>query len=100
MSTYLELKGGNVKRVDSDPANPKFGQVWYNDTANQIKVTTTILAAWGSGGNLGTARERLGAAGTQTAGLAFGGFSSPVGNLNNTEEFTNTTEFSNKLDVS
>ena len=38
MTTYRQLKGYNVKRVDSDPANPQIGQVWYNDTANQIKV--------------------------------------------------------------
>ena len=43
MSTYLELKGGNVKRVDSDPANAQVGQVWYNDTLNKIKGRISIF---------------------------------------------------------
>jgi hypothetical protein len=30
-------------------------------------------SAWTAGGNLGTARQNLAGAGTQTAGLAFGG---------------------------
>jgi hypothetical protein len=33
-----------------------------------------VPAAWASGGNLGTARRSLAGAGTQTAGLAFGGY--------------------------
>ena len=45
--------------------------------AKSINVITG--AAWASGGNLGTARNRLGGAGTQTAGLAFGGSVSPGG---------------------
>ena len=59
MTTYRQLKGYNVKRVDSDPANAQVGQVWYNDTLNQIKVRTQVVAAWASGGNLGTARDGL-----------------------------------------
>jgi hypothetical protein len=140
MSTYLELKGGNVKRVDSDPANPEIGQVWYNDTINQIKVRTTTLASWASGGtlnehrgslsaspvgtqtasicfggqndnlsppkrnaseeyngsswtegnNINTSRYRIGAAGTQTAGLGFGGYTLP-GQTANTEEYNGTS---------
>jgi hypothetical protein len=35
----------------------------------------------GSGGNLNTARRCLGGAGTQTAGLAFGGRWSTISNL-------------------
>jgi hypothetical protein len=41
--------------------------------------------AWTAGGDLATARERLAGAGTQSAGLAFGG--SPIG-----ESFTAATE--------
>ena len=46
----------------------------YAETANVITG-----GAWASGGNLGTARNRIGGAGTQTAGLAFGGSVSPGG---------------------
>ena len=73
MSTYRALKGYNVKKVDSDPTNPQIGQVWYNDTANQIKVRTQVVAAWASGGNLNTGRSALQGGGTQTAAIAAGG---------------------------
>lgn len=45
--------------------------------------------SWTNGGNLSTARRSLGAAGTQTAGLAFGGYSST--RVNNTEEYGGTS---------
>jgi hypothetical protein len=50
------------------------GQVWYNGTTKELKFTDeTFSSAWATGGNLGTARTTLAGAGTQTAGLAFGG---------------------------
>jgi hypothetical protein len=39
------------------------------------------------GGNMGTARYFVGGAGTQTAGLGFGGYAAPPGNKNETEEY-------------
>ena len=88
MTTYRQLKGYNVKRVDSDPTNPQIGQVWYNDTINQIKVRTQVAAAWASGGNLNTART-INGTGTQTAGLGFGGNAPPPSNneVGKTEEY-------------
>ena len=38
-----------------------------------VSILTTTAAAWASGGNLNTGRASVGGAGTQTAGLAFGG---------------------------
>jgi len=140
MSTYRENQGYRIKKVNTDPANPKFGQVWYNNISKQIKVRTTTLASWASGGtlnehrgslstspvgtqtasicfggqndnlsppkrnaseeyngsswtegnNLNTARYRIGAAGTQTAGLGFGGYTLP-GQTANTEEYNGTS---------
>jgi len=140
MSNYRELNVYSVKKIDSDPANPKFGQVWYNNTTKQIKVRTTTLASWSSGGtlnehrgsfsaapigtqtasiafggqndslsppkrnaseeydgsswtegnNLNTARYRIGVAGTQTAGLGYGGYTLP-GQTANTEEYNGTS---------
>ena len=87
MSTYRALKGYNVKKVDSDPANPQIGQVWYNDTANQIKVRTQVTAAWASGGNLGTARYGLQGDGTQTAAFVAGGYP----DLDQTEEYNGSS---------
>ena len=79
MSIYRTLKGYNIKSVTSDPANTKEGQIWYNDTSNKIRVNTIKPAAWASGGNLNTARYALAGAGTQTAGLAFGGADPTIG---------------------
>ena len=47
----------------------------------EYNQSTTIITAgaWASGGNLGTARNRIGGAGIQTAALAFGGSVSPGG---------------------
>ena len=92
MSTYRTLKGYNIKSVTSDPANPKEGQIWYNDTANQIKVYQNIGGAWAAGGNMSSAMLRLAAAGTQTAGLVFGGIQSPGdGSVTNEYDGTNWT---------
>tara|TARA_R110000737_G_scaffold337692_1_gene358119 strand:- start:650 stop:1615 length:966 start_codon:yes stop_codon:yes gene_type:complete len=53
-----------------------------------VSTSTVTGAAWASGGNIGTARRFLGGAGTQTAGLVFGGFqTSPGTNLNQSEEY-------------
>ncbi len=42
-------------------------------------------SAWTAGGNMGTARYRLSGAGTQTAGLGFGGKTPSITNA--TEEY-------------
>jgi hypothetical protein len=56
----------------------------YNSNINAI-----TKAAWASGGNLTTARYVLAGAGTQTAGLAFGGRN--PGDSNATEEYNGTS---------
>ena len=88
MSTYRENQGYRIKKVDTDPANPKEGQIWYNNISKQIKVRILVPAAWASGGNLNSGRAGLGGAGIQTAALAFGG-STP--SLNETEEYNGSS---------
>ena len=74
MTEYKGTKGGAVQNFEEDPGNPYVGQVWYNETLGNLRVrATTLTSAWASGGNLNTARHNLRGAGTQTAGLAFGG---------------------------
>ena len=74
MSEYKTIHGIHVQALDTDPSNLGAGQVWYNTTSNQLKITVVSTSgAWASGGNMATARGDLGSAGTQTAGLAFGG---------------------------
>ena len=73
MAEYKGIHGTKVQDYTTDPDNPITGQVWYNETANTIRVQSFIAAAWASGGNLNTARSLMGSAGIQTAALAFGG---------------------------
>jgi hypothetical protein len=80
MAEYINIKGQNIEVVASDPANPTVGQIWYNSTSNTLKGGgVTTAGAWATGGNMGTARYALAGAGTQTAGLAFGGYVGPPG---------------------
>jgi len=52
----------------------------FNSSANAITA-----AAWASGGNLGSARDSGGSAGTQTAGLYYGGYTTTI--VGNTESY-------------
>jgi hypothetical protein len=52
--------------------------------------TQTFACSWATGGNLISARQRLSAAGTQNAGLAFGGYCAPA-SLACTEEYDGTS---------
>ena len=74
MSEYKTIHGIHVQALDTDPSNLGSGQVWYNTTSNQLKITAVSTSgAWATGGNLGTTRQGLAGAGTQTAALGFGG---------------------------
>ena len=87
MSTYKELRGLRVKYVPTDTTSPSTaaaGDVWYNTASGQLKGYVGI-AAWSAGGNLITARQVLAGAGTQTAGLGFGGIT--TANTTATEEY-------------
>jgi hypothetical protein len=53
MAEYKGIKGFKVQYLDQDPV--------------------PTVAGWSAGGNMGTARNALAGAGTQTAALAFGG---------------------------
>ena len=78
MASYKELKGINVQFLDSDPTAVE-GEVWYNSSANVIKIYAAS-GAWSSGGNMNTARgfHGMGGQGTQTAAFGFGGTVSPI----------------------
>ena len=78
MAEYINIRGQSIEVVASDPANPTVGQIWYNSTSNTLKGgSVTTAGVWATGGNLSTARYALKGAGTQTAGLAFGGATYP-----------------------
>ena len=79
MGDYITIKGSTVQSLASDPSNPIEGQVWYNTTSAVLKGRGAIpTGAWSSGGNMNTARYNLcGAGASNTAALAFAGYSSP-----------------------
>ena len=85
MSTYRTLKGQLIKKVSDDPTNPLEGQIWYNTTTGILKGLPALLA-WSTSGSLSTAHRDTSAAGTQTAGLIFGG-SPPSDGITATEEY-------------
>ena len=93
MTTYNQLAGLRVNYLGSDPTlnTGNEGQVWYNSTSGTLKSLVQIKS-WSSGGNMGTARYSLGGAGTQTAGLAFGGANDPApAHIASTEEYNGST---------
>ena len=76
MSDYKTIHGVNVRDYTADPDNPIIGQVWYDKTAAALQFqfpTVTTAGAWRTGGIMNTGRVELAGAGTQTAGLMFGG---------------------------
>jgi hypothetical protein len=94
MTTYKEIFGKYVKNYSSDPTSDIEGQIWYNSTSGTFKSNVSIGGAWSSGGNLTTLRNFGGAAGTLTAGLAFGGETPPGlpgAESNSTEEYDGTS---------
>ena len=92
MAAYKTLKGQSIKKVAQDPANPLIGQIWYNTTIGSLKVYKTVNGTWASGGARSTSRSLSGQAGTQTAGLSFGGYIGPAfTTVKNTEEYNGTS---------
>ena len=82
--------GDAIESVATDPVSPSEGQLWYNTTIGVLKVYKNIGGAWASGGNMTAGQSQLGNAGTQTAGLAFGGYTGTA-NTNATEEYNGTS---------
>ena len=66
---YKRLKGQMIQVTDTDPI--------------------AYAGSWASGGNMNTARQYVGAFGTQTAGLVAGGETST--SVNNVEQYDGTS---------
>jgi len=75
MSTYYGTYGQKVQYLSSDPSPVQIGQVWYNSTSATLKVrATNATAVWTSGGTYPFALNWNAVAGSQTAGIAAGGY--------------------------
>jgi hypothetical protein len=88
MAEYINIRGQSIEVVASDPANPTLGQIWYNSTSNTLKGEGYAAGSWATGNNMNTAREILAGAGTQTAALGFGGYTTAY--VGTTEEYDGT----------
>ncbi len=74
MATYRELHGKAVKTVTTNPTDEAAeGQIWFNSTDNTFK-SAIASAAWSSTAPIPAKTSASGGAGTQTAGLIFGGY--------------------------
>lgn len=77
LSSGLYAGGGRAPSNNASTATEEF-----NST-----IFSPATGAWASGGNMGTSRRYLAGAGTQTAGLAMGGYTNPNVVTNVTEEY-------------
>ena len=87
MTTYNQIAGRRVNFLSSDPTyvdTNTDGQVWYNSTSATLKAWLPT-GTWSAGGSLNTARAYSSGAGTQSAGLAAGGDTTPGANSNAAE---------------
>ena len=79
MAEYKGIHGTKVQDYTTDPDNPITGQVWYNETANTIRVETqTTAGAFATTNSLNTAHGGAGCTnqGTTTSSLCWGGANS------------------------
>ena len=90
MATYKEIRGVNIQALAIDPTAIE-GDVWYNDSTGLLKMYAA-LNAWGSAEDVNTARRELSGAGTQTAGLIFGGSVTEAVAITESYDGTNWTE--------
>ena len=72
MSTYETLKGLKVKYLAADPSPATEGDVWYDSATYELK-SFIAQSAWASVAPLIVATSSFDGAGTQTAGIVFGG---------------------------
>jgi len=85
-SMDLDTVGENDAQgvITGDTANKQL-----NKFQNTLVAKFEMLGQWTVGNNLNTAREELAGAGTQTAGLSFGGYTTVV--VTTTEEYDGTS---------
>ena len=76
MATYREIKGLTVPFLSGDPptasAATQTGEVWYNSSTGALKAFVAN-GTWATAAPMNVSVQGNSGAGTQTAGLAFGG---------------------------
>ena len=84
MAAYKGIKGFKTQSLAADPSGPE-GQVWYNTATNVVKYQA-LVGAWASSPAINDGRSYIVGAGTNTAGIIFGG-----GTGKTTETFDGST---------
>ena len=79
MAEYKDIHGTTIRNSAGNLAGAKKGELFYDSTNRDFKYqfpNVTTAGAFRTGGNLNSSRSESGAAGaSNTAGLAFGGYS-------------------------
>ena len=100
VTAFPAAAGDFIQSTASDPSPATIGDVWYNNATYAFKVASvTTTASFASGGNLNTARFFGAGAGTQTAGLAFGGSINPYPTISAKTESYNGTSWTNEANL-
>ena len=92
MATYKGIQGYSVQKLSDDPGtlSEVVGQLWYNSTSGDFKVSVQAAGAWAAGGSLNTGRMQLPGGGIQTSAIVFGG-TAPPSTYANTELYDGTS---------
>ena len=74
MADYKDIIGLDIEAKSSNPSNTVTGEIWFNNSTGKLSYKKPDGAnTWTTGGDLNVGRRLHGGAGTQTAGLMFGG---------------------------
>jgi hypothetical protein len=93
MATYKGIQGYSVKNLSSDPTTTEnIGRLWYNSGSGKFKIAVQGPGTWSSGTNCPTLLIASYGAGTKTAGLIYGGYTTgPSPNQTATFEYDGST---------
>ena len=73
MSEYREIQGAAVQSLASNTGTIK-GQIWYDNVNGAFKLESVTTAAWSTGGTYPISVRGMFGAGTQTAAVMAGGY--------------------------
>ena len=91
MATYKEIFGKQVKFLSTDPVNESEGQIWYNSTSGTLKAALSVGAAWASSTVYPVPIQDVSGAGTTTAAIYYGGYSTPDAHTAKCNEFNGSS---------
>ena len=97
MTTYKGIKGFSVKFVSANPPVAQEGEVFYNSTAEKLRVFAPQAgtSSWASGPALATGVSNARSTGSAAGGFIFGGFTSAQPNGSNQSQTWNGSSWAN-----